>query len=82
MVFKKIAKKLLSKSPSLYTSIQTRKFEQSHKQDFSNLEDFEKELLIQVRDIGYAIIPDFLGLEKSERGVFLTVPLEVAIKIY
>ena len=29
-----------------------------------------------------AIIPDFLGLEKSERGVFLTVPFEVAIKIY
>ena len=29
-----------------------------------------------------AIIPDFLGLEKSDRGVFLTVPLAVAMKMY
>lgn len=63
MVFKKIAKKLLSKSPSLYTAIQTRKFEQAHKQDFSNLEDSEKELLIQVRDRGYAVVPDFFDKE-------------------
>jgi len=63
MVFKKIAKKLLSKSPSLYTAAQTRKFEQSHKQDFSNLADNEKELLIQVRDKGYAVIPDFFDKE-------------------
>ena len=63
MVFKKIAKKLLSKSPSLYTAVQTRKFEQTHKQDFSNLKDSEKELLIQVRDRGYAVVPDFFDKE-------------------
>ena len=50
MIFKKIAKKLLSKSPSLNTAVQTKKFELAHKQDFSNLEDYEKDLLIQVRD--------------------------------
>ena len=27
-------------------------------------------------------MPDFLGLEKSESGVFFTVPFAVAIKIY
>ena len=42
MIFKKIAKKLLSKSPSLNTAVQTKKFELAHKQDFSNLEDYEK----------------------------------------
>jgi len=59
MVFKKIAKKLLSKSPSLYTKVQTRKFEQSHKQDFSNLKDDEQKLLIELKENGYVIVPDF-----------------------
>ena len=60
MVFKKIAKKLLSTSPSLYTAAQTRKFEKSHKQDFSNLQENEKELLIELKENGYVIVPDFL----------------------
>jgi hypothetical protein len=66
MIFKKIAKKLLSKSPSLNTAVQTKKFELAHKQDFSNLEDYEKDLLIQVRDNGYAVVPEFLDIETCD----------------
>ena len=66
MIFKKIAKKLLSKSPSLNTAVQTKKFELAHKQDFSNLEDYEKDLHIQVRDNGYAVVPEFLDIETCD----------------
>ena len=38
-----IAKKLLSKSPSLYASIHTKNFERNHKQDFTNIDQTTKD---------------------------------------
>ena len=44
-MFRKIAKKILTKSPKAYTAIHTSNFERSHKQDFSKLGNKEKEAL-------------------------------------
>ena len=41
-MFRKIAKKVLTKSPKAYTAVHTANFERSHKQDFSNLKENEK----------------------------------------
>jgi len=63
MLFRKIAKKILSKSPLLYSAVHTLKFEQEHKQDFSKFEGKEKELLLNVHNNGFAIIPDFFDAD-------------------
>ena len=59
MVFRKIAKKILTKSPKAYTTIHTANFERTHKQDFSTLNEKEKQLLLEVQKNGYVVIPDF-----------------------
>jgi len=63
MVFRKVAKKILSKNPSLYSAAHSFKFEQEHKQDFSKYSENEKELLGKVHDHGFAIIPDFFDAD-------------------
>jgi len=59
MIFRKIAKKIISKSPSAYTTIHSLNFELTHRQDFSQINDKEKEILLKIQKDGYAVIPDF-----------------------
>ena len=59
MMFRKIAKKILTKSPKTYTAIHQANFERKHKQNFSNLNEKEKELLLEIKKNGYMVIPDF-----------------------
>jgi hypothetical protein len=63
MVFKKIAKKLLSKSPSLLASAQNYRFDQEHKQDFTKFKGKEKDLLLEIHKNGFALIPDFFDAD-------------------
>ena len=58
-----IAKKLLSKSPSLYASIHTKNFERNHKQDFTNIEDKEKNILLEIHQNGFAVLPKFFDVD-------------------
>ena len=44
MRIRSIAKKIISKSPSLYSSIHTQNFERTHKQDFTKVKDKEKKI--------------------------------------
>jgi len=59
LIFKKIAKKILSKSPSVYTAVHSLNFELKHRQNFSKFESKEKELLLKVQGDGYAVISNF-----------------------
>jgi len=59
LIFRKIAKRILLKSPSAYTSIHSLKFKLKHRQNFSKFEDKEKELLLKIQRDGYAVIPNF-----------------------
>lgn len=56
-------KKLLSKSSIINTTLRTLDFELKHRQDFSKLDDKEKELLLEIKKNGYVIIPDFFDKE-------------------
>ena len=62
-MFRKIAKKILTKSPKTYTSIHAANFERTHKQDFSNFDEREKELLLDVQKNGYTVIRNFFDNE-------------------
>ena len=66
MVFRKIAKKILTKSPSAYTKAHTINFERTHKQDFTKYGDKEKELLLEIKKKGYAVIPNFFSEEECQ----------------
>jgi len=59
MIFRKIAKKIISKSPSLYSSIHTMNFERTHKQDFTKVGDKEKQILLQIQQNGFAVLSEF-----------------------
>jgi len=69
MSFRKIAKKILTKSPKTYTAVHTLKFENSHRQDFSKLNDQEKNILIKIKKNGYVVIPDFFDKNQCESCV-------------
>ena len=58
-MFRKIAKKILTKSPSTYTAIHQANFDRGHKQNFSNLKSDEKNLLESINNNGYAIMPNY-----------------------
>ena len=58
-MFRKIAKKILTKSPKAYTAVHTANFERNHKQDFSLLNQKEQKLLFEIRQNGYVVISDF-----------------------
>ncbi len=62
-MFRKIAKKILTKSPKTYTAIHETNFQRKHKQNFSNLEEKEKKLLLEIKQNGYVVIPDFFDKE-------------------
>ena len=62
-MFRKIAKKILTKSPKTYTSIHAANFERTHKQDFSKFDEREKELLLDVQKNGYTVIRNFFDNE-------------------
>jgi len=68
-MFRKIAKKILTKSPKTYTAIHTANFERSHKQDFSNLKENEKKLLLEIKKNGYVVIPDFFDQEQCQNCI-------------
>ena len=65
-MFRKIAKKILTKSPKAYTAIHTANFERNHKQDFSNLNEEEQKLLLQIQQNGYVVIADFIDKKSCE----------------
>ena len=69
MTFRKLAKKILTKSPKIYTAIHSLNFELKHKQNFSKLEDKEKELLLKVQKNGYTVIPDFFDDETCKKCI-------------
>ena len=66
MLFRKIAKKILIKSPKAYTAVHTLKFENTHRQNFSKLNDQEKNILIEIKKKGYVVIPDFFDKNQCE----------------
>ena len=68
-MFRKIAKKILTKSPKTYTAIHTANFERTHKQDFSKLEKNEKELLEEIQKNGYVVIEDFFDKEFCQQCI-------------
>ena len=63
-MFRKIAKKILTNSPKTYTAVHTAKFERSHKQDFSKLDKKLKDILMDIKENGYVVIPDFFDKEQ------------------
>ena len=66
MMFRKIAKKILTKSPATYTAVHTANFERTHKQDFSKYDEKEKSLLDEIKKNGYVVIPDFFDKETCD----------------
>lgn len=69
MTFRKLAKKILTKSPKIYTAIHSLNFELRHKQNFSKLEDKEKKLLLKVQKNGYTVIPNFFDDETCKKCI-------------
>jgi len=69
LLFRKIAKKILTKSPKAYTAIHESNFERSHKQDFSKLEKKEYDILMKVKKNGYAVIPNFFNKEQCRKCI-------------
>ena len=68
-MFRKIAKKILTKSPKAYTAVHTANFERNHKQDFSLLNQKEQKLLFEIRQNGYVVISDFFDKNSCESCV-------------
>jgi len=66
MLFRKIAKKILSKSPKAYAAVHTIKFESTHRQDFSKLNDEEKNILLEIKKNGYVVISDFFDKDQCK----------------
>ena len=62
-MFRKIAKKILTKSPKTYTAIHQANFQRKHKQNFSTLNEKEKKILLEINKNGYMVINDFLNKE-------------------
>tara|TARA_B110000263_G_C15269022_1_gene492523 strand:- start:29 stop:874 length:846 start_codon:yes stop_codon:yes gene_type:complete len=62
-MFRKIAKKILTKSPKTYTAIHQANFQRKHKQNFSTLNEQEKKILLEINKNGYMVINDFLNKE-------------------
>lgn len=69
LLFRKIAKKILTKSPKAYTAVHTANFERNHKQDFSFLNQEEQKLLFEIRQNGYVVISDFFDKNSCESCV-------------
>ena len=69
MIFRKIAKKILTKSPKAYTAAHTLKFENTHRQNFSKLNDQEKNILVEIKNKGYVVIPDFFDKNQCKSCV-------------
>ena len=68
-MFRKIAKKILTKSPKAYTAVHTANFERNHKQDFSFLNQEEQKLLFEIRQNGYVVSSDFFDKNSCESCV-------------
>jgi ectoine hydroxylase-related dioxygenase (phytanoyl-CoA dioxygenase family) len=66
MLLRKIAKKILSKSPKAYTIAHTLNYERKHRQDFTNLNEEEQNLLKEIQKNGYVVIPNFFNKELCE----------------
>jgi len=68
-MFRKIAKKILTKSPKAYTAVHTSNFERTHKQDFSKLDKKSMDILIEVKKNGYAVIRNFFSEEQCQKCI-------------
>lgn len=66
MLLRKIAKKILSKSPKAYTAAHTLNYERKHRQDFTHLNEEEQNLLKEIQKNGYVVIPNFFNKELCE----------------
>jgi ectoine hydroxylase-related dioxygenase (phytanoyl-CoA dioxygenase family) len=69
VVFRKLAKKILKKSPSLYSSLHTINFEQTHQQDISLLNENEKKLFQKVNDVGYVVLENFFDSDFCKKCI-------------
>ena len=65
-MFRKIAKKILTKSPKAYTAVHTANFERNHKQDFSFLNEKEQKLLFEIQKNGFVVISDFFDKKSCD----------------
>ena len=63
MLLRKIAKKILSQSPKAYTVAHTLNYERKHRQDFTNLNEEEQNLLKEIQKNGYVVISNFFDKE-------------------
>jgi len=65
-LFRKIAKKILTKSPKAYAAVHTANFERNHKQDFSFLNEKEQKLLFEIQKNGFVVISDFFDKKSCD----------------
>lgn len=68
-MFKKIAKKALSKNPSLDGVLRSMNFRLQNIQDFSKTEGKEREVLEKIKENGYVVIPNFYDKEFCEKCI-------------
>lgn len=66
---RKIAKEILKKSPKFYSTIHTMKFENSHKQDFSKLDNKSQKILLEIKNSGFSIINDFFDKDQCNECI-------------
>lgn len=69
MVFRKIAKKILSKSPTLYTAAHSVNFRLNNPQNFSQCTEKEKEYLTEIQKNGFIVIPEFFTKEECKKCI-------------
>lgn len=69
MLFKKIAKKILSKNSKLNTKVITWKFELEHKQDFSKNSQEEIDFLEKIKEDGYVVIPNYFDKDFCDKCI-------------
>ena len=68
-MFRKIAKKILTKSPKAYTAFHNNNFERTHKQDFSKLDKKSMDILLEVKKNGYVVISNFFNKEQCQKCI-------------
>ena len=69
MIFRKIAKKILSKSPTIYTAAHSVNFRLNNPQNFSQCTKKEKEYLTEIQKNGFTVIPEFFTKEECKKCI-------------
>ncbi len=68
-MFKKIAKKALSKNPTMEGMLRNINFRLKNVQNFSKTSEKEREILNIVKENGYAVIPNYYDKEFCENCI-------------